>query len=213
MALSRHDMRRLNEAYYGVQAACSELSAFCRELVVPSDGTVEEVIEMLTEPAGHDLRTLQRAVGAYIDAVMSLRNYDTLFGADQHRAQQRARMLELVGEIGVFVERMLVKSKTRQFEDGAQLAALDANPTAERTRQLDSLAREAAISFGFAAGQSLQNDDGDSSSEDSDYVPDKDDDDGEGLLASLSDGGEDEIVEDDEKSDESVLNKRQRTQE
>jgi hypothetical protein len=114
MALSRHDMRRLNEAYYGVQAACSELSAFCRELVVPSDGTVEEVIEMLTEPAGHDLRTLQRAVGAYIDAVMSLRNYDTLFGADQHRAQQRARMLELVGEIGVFVERMLVKSKTQQ---------------------------------------------------------------------------------------------------
>ena len=121
--LSRHDRRKLSEAFYSVQGAADELQGYFVEISEPTDATSSEVVEMLTASAKQDAVTLDRAVHAFIDVVSSFVYYDILYQIHADSTKMLTNKMAAASRLLVsHIEAIIVRLAVGNLEKASEIA-------------------------------------------------------------------------------------------
>ena len=171
--LSSHDQRRLRENFWGVNDCINDLLKYFKQVAQPKGGTARDVVELLTAPAIDDTTDLNRHIVKFVDVLKSLNCYSELYGDAQSRDAQYERMAAIPRQLRAELEHALVYLHTNKSKEATRLLVAQAPQRLGECQEFKTLLQTIVDSFCIGDDNA---DADDSSSYDSDYVPEQDDD-------------------------------------
>jgi len=155
-SLSRHDRRRMSEAFYSVQGSSDELKRYFEEVAAPRDATPGEIVELLTASAKHDADTLERAVREFSDVISSFVYYDNMHSAYGEETRTMINDMETdVRRLTSNIEAVIVRLKTHDKEKALQIAFDAALNNAQICRLISSKAESICFKYGNVEGSNV----------------------------------------------------------